>query len=242
MYNISMTFNNMLSKFRNVIDEFALIEPNDKIAIGLSGGKDSVTMLRLFTALQKFYPAKFDIMAITIDLGFKKTDKKEVKALKDFVKGLGVEYKIVKSDIAEIVFDVRKETNPCSLCAKMRRGALNDAAKKSGCNKLALAHHKDDFIETFLLSLFYEGRINTFSPKSYMSRSDITLIRPLISVSESEIISASKDYPVVFNPCPADKHTKREDMKNLIKTLEKDIPKLKEKMYGALKEFVKTNS
>lgn len=226
-----MNLQQLLSSMRKAISEFNMIKDGDKIAVGLSGGKDSLALLTALKAYQRFSPEKFELYAITIDMGFKNAD---YSAVKDFVKDLGVPYEIVKTDIAEIIFDVRKEKNPCSLCSKMRRGALNTAATERGFTKLALGHHADDLVETMLLSLIYEGRFSTFSPISYMDRTGVTLIRPFILTEEKNISAFSKDLPVAFNPCPADKQTNREYMKNLIKNLQKDIPIAKERMLGAI--------
>ena len=224
----------LLSHFRRAVNDYNLISDNDKIAVGLSGGKDSVTLLKLLKSYQRFSPQKFDMIAINIDLGFLETSKEEILALKDFCESLEVEMLTVESQIAEIIFEARKETNPCSLCAKMRRGALCSKVSELGFNKLALGHHSDDLIETFFMSMFYEGRLSTFMPKSYMDRSKITLIRPMIYISESEIKSFSKNLPIVFNPCPVNHHTSREYMKNMIKSIEKDIPFVRDRMFKAI--------
>ena len=223
----------LLAPFRRAINQYNMIADGDKIAVGISGGKDSLTLLALLKAYQRFSPQKFEILAITIDMGFKDMDFSPVK---EWCAKNNVEYVVEKTDIAEIIFDVRKETNPCSLCSKMRRGALNTALLKYNCNKLALGHHKDDVIETFFLSMIYEGRLNTFSPKNYMSRSKISLIRPMILMEEKDIsaYATQQNLPVVFNPCPADKHTQREYMKNLVKQLCVDIPFAKDRIGGSI--------
>lgn len=223
----------MLSLLRRAIEDYKMIEPGDKIAIGLSGGKDSLTLLVTMRELQKFYPVKFDLVAITLDMGFKGAD---FTPLENKCVEIGVPFILVKTDIAPVVFDERKEPNPCSLCANMRRGALNSTAKEQGCNKIMLGHHFDDVIETFMLSLFYEGRVSCFSPVTYLSRADITLLRPLIYVPESHIKAFAKRHqlPVCKNPCKADGNTKRQEIKNLISTLQKDNEDLPEKLFGAL--------
>ncbi|MCI5837818.1 MAG: tRNA 2-thiocytidine(32) synthetase TtcA [Christensenellaceae bacterium] len=229
-----MELQKLLSPARRIIDEYNMIQDGDKIAVGLSGGKDSVTLLYILASLRKFYPKKFDLMAITVDMGLKDMDENEKLALKKLCEDLEVEYKVIPTDIAEIIFDVRKESNPCSLCAKMRRGALNNAAIEAGCNKLALGHHADDLIETLFLSLFYEGRLSTFSPVSYMDRTGITLIRPMLYIEEKDIRAFAKDKPILHNTCPADKHTQRQYIKDMLNDLKKDIPFLKHRIHGAI--------
>ena len=228
-----MTTQEMLAPFRRAIEDYKMIEDGDKIAVGVSGGKDSLTLLALMKAFQRFSPNKFELTAITIDLGFDKSGAQFDK-VRQYCDGIGVPYYVERTDIGEILFDVRKETSPCSLCSKMRRGALNTKLLALGCNKLALGHHAEDTIETFLLSLFYEGRLSTFAPISYMDRTGVSMIRPMIYISENDIAAYAKNLPVVFNPCPADKHTKREYMKELIKTIQKDIPFVKDRMLGAI--------
>lgn len=222
----------LLGKLRRAINDFALIKDGDKIAVGLSGGKDSTAVLQLLKSYQRFSPEKFELIAITLDPG----DGSDFTPMIDMCKEIDVPYHIIKTQIKEVVFDIRKEKNPCSLCAKMRRGALNDNAKKLGCNKIALGHHKDDAIETLLMSLFYEGRINSFAPATYLNRIDITLIRPMVYISEGEIkgLVRRNNWPIVKNPCPVDGHTKRQYMKDLISNLQKDMPEIKDRMLGAL--------
>ncbi len=223
----------LLSQTRKAVDEYSLIDEGDKIAVGVSGGKDSLTMLYALAGLRRFYPKKFDVEAITIDLGIKGMD---FTPIKDLCKELNVNYTIISTQINEIVFDVRKEDNPCALCAKLRKGAFNDATKQLGCNKVAYAHHKDDIIETFLMSLIFEGRIHTFSPKTYLDRTDLTVIRPLMFVDEANVIGFKNKYniPIIKNLCPADGFTKREEIKNLVKTLNQQYPGFKEKAFTAI--------
>ncbi len=228
-----MTTQQLLSPFRRAIENFSMIKNSDKIAVGLSGGKDSVTLLTLLAALKRFYPKNFELVAITVDMGFD-YDKSQVEALKDYCKSLSVPYIIEKTDIGAILFDVRKETNPCSLCSKLRRGALNTVAKNQGCNKLALGHHADDLVETLFLSMIYEGRFSTFEPVTYLSKADITLIRPMIYIEERDIAAYAKDLATVFNPCPADKHTQREYVKNLIAKIKADVPFAKDRILSAI--------
>lgn len=223
--------NKILSHMRKAIEDFNMIQNGDKIAVGLSGGKDSLTLLTALSLFKKFSPIKFDLIAITIDQTDGQTD---LTPLKDFCSNLGIEYYIVKTQIFDVIFNKRKEKSPCSLCAKMRRGSLNNKAKELGCNKIALAHHSDDLIETFFLSLFYEGRLSVFSPVTYLSNVDITTIRPLIYVNENLIKTASKDLPVIKNICPVDHKTKREEMKNLMKKFEENIPNVKKQILNAI--------
>ena len=229
-----MKLQQVLSLVRKAIDEYQMIEEGDKIAIGISGGKDSLTLLYALHGLKRFYPKKFDIHAVTVDLGFNNLNLDEIKAL---CEKLEVPYTIVKTDIAKIIFEDRKESNPCSLCAKMRKGALNDAIKEAGCNKVAYAHHKDDVVETMLMSLIFEGRFHTFSPNTYLDRMDLTVIRPMIYMQEADVIGFVNKYevPVVKSPCPADGYTKREYVKELLRTLNLENPGVKERMFTAIK-------
>lgn len=229
-----MTIQQLLSPFRRAIDEYGMIEEGDKIAIGLSGGKDSLLLVYLFSALKKFYPKKFDVIAITIDMGFKDTDQSKIDGLRVECKKSEIPFIVEKTEIGEILFDIRKESNPCSLCSKLRRGALNTIALANGCNKLALGHHADDLNETFLLSMFYEGRLSTFQPITYLSRTAITVIRPMIFIEEKNIIAFMKDKPILKNVCPADKHTQRQYVKDLLRSIQEEIPFVKERIHGAL--------
>lgn len=218
---------------RKAIEEYKMIEENDKIGICLSGGKDSITMLHAFKNLQIFYPKKFEIIAISINPGFEFFD---TKFLQNICNNLEIPLFIEKSNAKEIVFDIRKEKNPCSLCANLRRGAINSIAIKEGCNKIALGHNQDDVLETFLLNLLYTGSIGTFSPKSYMDRSKITLIRPLIYTPEKETkrFINKNNLSVMQKVCPMDGTSKRESMKQMIYTLQKDIPMIKANLFGAI--------
>ena len=224
----------ILSHMRKAIEEYKMIEEGDKIAICLSGGKDSITMLHAFKALQRFYPKHFDMIAISIDPGFEFFD---TEFLRKICSDLEIPLFIEKSNAKEIVFDIRREKNPCSLCANLRRGAINSVAIEQGCNKIALGHNQDDVIETFLLNLLYTGSIGTFAPMSYMDRTKITLIRPLIYTPEKETKRFIKrnNLSVMPKVCPMDGKSKREDMKNLIFTLSKTIPMVRANLFGALK-------
>lgn len=221
-YNVNMKMQRLLSSIRRGITEHNMIADGDKIAVGLSGGKDSAVLLEALSAYQIFSPEKFELIAVTIDIGCG-ADYSPMQKLCD---RLGVEYVKLDTNIYEIIFEERKEKSPCSLCSKMRRGALNSVLNEKGCNKLALGHHADDVAETMLLSLMFEGRMSTFKPVSYMSRANMSLIRPLIYVNEKDIEAYTRDadFTIVHNPCPANHKTNREYMKELIKKLNTDIP------------------
>ena len=223
----------VLSFVRRALDDYGMLEDGDKIAVGVSAGKDSLTLLCAMAEIRRFYPKKFDLLAITVDMGFEGMDFSPVKS---FCEELGVEYEIVPTQISKIIFDVRKEKNPCSLCAKMRRGALYNYAKERGCNKVALGHHFDDVVETFMLNLFFEGRIGCFSPVTYLSRIDLTMIRPLLYASEKSVrqFAEKAELPVVKSTCPADGNTEREEMKQLLHFLERENKGLRYRIFGAL--------
>ena len=224
----------ILSHMRKAIEEYNMIEENDKIAICLSGGKDSITMLHAFKNLQRFYPKKFEIIAISINPGFDFFDTNFLQRICD---NLEIPLFIEETHAKVIVFDIRKEKNPCSLCANLRRGVINSIAIREGCNKIALGHNQDDVLETFLLNLFYTGSIGTFAPKSFMDRTKITLIRPLVYTPEKDIKRFIKKNNLTVMPkvCPMDGKSKREDIKQLIYTLGKDIPMIRANLFGAIK-------
>ena len=228
-----MKLQQLLSYTRRAIDDYQMINEGDTIAIGISGGKDSLTMLYALSHLRIFYPKKFDLQAVTVALGFGNLELDPVHKLCEELK---VPYTIEKTDIAEIIFERRKESNPCSLCAKMRKGALNEKMKELGCNKVAYAHHKDDMVETMLLSLIFEGRFHTFSPVTYLDRMDMTVIRPLMYLSEGEVKGFVKKYnlPVAKSPCPVDGYTKREYAKELLAQLNEEHPGAKNRMFRAI--------
>ena len=228
-----MKLQKLLSLTRKAVDEFRLIDPGDKIAVGISGGKDSLAMLYALCGLKRFYPNPFTLEAITVDLGHPGFHPEKIQSL---CESLEIPFTLVRTDIAPIIFQERKESNPCSLCAKMRKGALNQAAKDLGCNKIAYAHHKDDVVETMLLSLIYEGRFHTISPKTYLDRMELTVIRPLLFVDEADIIGFKNKYqlPVEKSPCPVDGYTKRQYAKDLLKTLNHDSPGVRERMFTAI--------
>ena len=223
----------ILSHMRKAIEEYHMIEEGDKIAICLSGGKDSITMLHAFKALQRFYPKKFEIIAISIDPGFEFFD---IQFLQKICDDIEIPLFVEKSNAKEIVFDIRKEKNPCSLCANLRRGVINSIAIREGCNKIALGHNQDDVLETFLLNLLYTGNIGTFAPVSFMDRTKITLIRPLIYTPEKETKRFVKKSGLSVMPkvCPMDGTSKREDMKQLIFNLSKNIPMIRANLFGAI--------
>ncbi len=223
----------MLSYMRRAVDDYHMIEDGDRIAVGVSGGKDSVTLLTALKELQRFYPKKFELIGLTLDMGF---DGFDTKPLETFCREKDIPYYIEQTNFKEIIFDIRQENNPCSLCAKMRRGALNDMAKKYNCNKIALGHHYDDVVETFFLCLLYEGRIGCFSPVTYLSRADVTQIRPLIYAPEKEIRSAVKrlELPLIHNTCPADGKTTRQEMKDMLNLMNKNNRGVKKRVFGAL--------
>ncbi|MCR5222817.1 MAG: tRNA 2-thiocytidine(32) synthetase TtcA [Lachnospiraceae bacterium] len=227
-----MELKRLLSYTRKAVDDYHLIDPGDKIAIGISGGKDSLTLLYALNGLRRFYPNPFEIIAVSVDLGF----PINLGPIRQLCEDLDVEYHVVSTDIARIVFQERQEENPCSLCAKMRKGALNESVKKLGCNKVAYAHHKDDVVETLLLSMIFEGRFHTFKPLTYLDRMQLHVIRPLIYVEEADIIGFKNkmDLPVVKNPCPADGYTKREYAKELLRSMNKDHPGTKERLFTAI--------
>ena len=228
-----MKLQQVLSYVRRAVDDYHMIQEGDKIAVGISGGKDSLAMLYALHGLQRFYPQHFTIHAVTVDLGFGNLD---LSRIEEICRTLEVPYTIVRTQIADIVFNQRKESNPCALCAKMRKGALNDAIKAAGCNKVAYAHHQDDVVETMLMSLIFEGRFHTFAPVTWLDRMELTVIRPMLYMKEADIIGFihKNDIPVVKSPCPADGHTKREYTKQLLRQLNLENPGVKERMFTAI--------
>lgn len=221
----------VLSSMRKAIQKYNLIENGDKIAVGVSGGKDSLVLLKALKDFQRFNLFNYEIVAVTIDIYSGEVDYSN---LKKFCEDIDVPLHIEKTDISHVVFDIRKEKNPCSLCAKMRRGALNSVCNKLGCNKLALAHHLQDTVTTFFMSLLYEGRLSTMLPKSYMSETKITLIRPLYLTEEQKIITASKNMPILKSICPANYNSKRKDIKEFVKRIEQEIPDSKKRIEHAI--------
>ena len=226
----------MLSSLRRCIDEYNMISQGDNIAIGVSGGKDSLALLATLAELRRFYPKKYYLQAITLDMGYENAD---FTPIAEFCRKIDVPYTVKKTQIKQVIFDIRHEKNPCALCAKMRRGSLNDAALELGCKKVALGHHFDDAVETFLMSLFYEGRVSCFKPMTWMSRAGVWQIRPMLYSGEQRIANLAEHYrlPIVENPCPQDKSSKRHEVKELIKTLSLKYPDLKSKVFGAMQRL-----
>lgn len=228
-----MTLQKLYSYSRQCIQQFDLIQEGDRIAIGISGGKDSLALLYAMAGLKKFYPKKFEIIAVTADLGFGSFD---MSAVENLCRELEVEYHLLKTDIATILKEKVKKGTYCAMCAKLRKGAINNFAKEHGCNKVAYAHHQDDIVETMMLSLIYEGQFYTFGPKTYYKEADITVIRPLINIPESDMKGFRNKYslPCVKNPCPHDGTTRRQYVKDLVAKINKDNPGVKKKMYNAI--------
>lgn len=228
--------NEFTSLVRKGVDEYRMISDGDRVAVGVSGGKDSLLLLCALNHLRSYYPRHFELEAISIELGF---DGMDFSPVADMCSRMGIPYTLIKTDIKEIVFDVRKEDNPCSLCAKMRRGALNDAMKERGLNKLALGHHFDDAVETFMLSLLFEGRVSCFKPVTYMSRADVWQIRPMIYCGEQKIANLARrlELPIVENPCPQDKDSKRYEVKQMLRSMSESYPDLRTKIFGAMQRL-----
>lgn len=223
----------VLGCIRRACEDFHLIEDGDIVAVGVSGGKDSLLLLYALSLYRKFAPQRFELKGLTLTMGLEPFDTSKVAAL---CEKLGVEYIVRPTEIGRIIFEERHEKNPCSLCAKMRRGALNDLAKECGCNKVALGHHRDDALETLLLCLLHEGRIHTFHPKSYLSKADLTVIRPMVYLPEKHIIHVAREMqlPIIPSPCHANGATEREEMKYLLDSLCKLYPNAREMMLSAL--------
>jgi len=231
-----MNINKFTGLVRRCVEDYEMISDGETIAVGVSGGKDSLSLLCALANLRRYYPKRFSLHAVTLDMGFEGADFSRVEEL---CKSIDVPFTLRRTDIAQIIFDNRQEKNPCSLCAKMRRGALHGLITELGIRKLALAHHYDDAVETFMLSLLFEGRINCFQPVTYMDRSEITQIRPMLYIGEGTIIkfAAQHDLPVVHNPCPMNGVSKREEVKTLLKTLSASYPDLKSKVFGAMQRL-----
>ena len=228
--------NDFTGTVRRAVDDYDMILEGDRVAVGVSGGKDSMLLLLALSHLRRFYPRHFELEAVTVELGFEGMDFTPVKEL---CEKLEVPYTCLRTDIKEVVFDVRREDNPCSLCAKMRRGAINDLIRQRGVNKLALGHHFDDAVETFMMSLLFEGRLSCFRPVTYLDRSGVTQIRPLIYAGEQKIanLAAQLNVPVVENPCPQDKASKRYEIKQLLKGMSAEYPDMKSKIFGAMQRM-----
>ncbi len=220
---------------RSACQQYDMIKEGDRIAVGVSGGKDSVALLAAMADLRRFYPAKFELVAITLDPRFGGEDA-DYSAIEELCKKLDVEYIIKRTQLAEVIFDIRKESNPCSLCARMRRGALHDAAKAAGCNKIALGHHLDDVAETFIMNLFNGGTLDCFMPVTYLSRKDIYMISPMIFARESDCarVCRRESLPTVKSKCPAGGTTERQEVKEFLNSLEKKYGNVREKILGAM--------
>lgn len=230
----------LLGNMRRTIQEYDMISDGDHVAVGLSGGKDSMALLYLLKRFQKFAPFNFDLEAITVDMGFNNFD---LEAAKIFCGELDVPYTIVKTDIAKIVFEIREEKNPCALCANMRRGTLSDTMNKKGLNVLALGHHQDDALTTMFLNMLYSGKLNTLEYKSHLTRTDIHVIRPFMNSTEMDIkgLIKSEGIPVLKSPCPMDRHTKRESIGQLVKQIEKTVPHSRKSMVTAMRNEEQCN-
>ena len=226
----------ILSLLRRCVEDYDMIQDGDRVAVGVSGGKDSLILLASLARLSRFYPKKFTVEAFTVDMGIEGMD---LSPIQSFCDELGVPCHIIPTQINKVIFETRKEKNPCALCAKMRKGSLHEAILAEGFHKVALGHHYDDAVETFFLSLFYEGRLSCFHPVTYLDRADVTQIRPLLYVSENMVKEATNrlDLPVVHNPCPADGNTKRQEVKDLIAELEERYPKLKEYVFSSMQRL-----
>lgn len=228
----------ILGYMRKAIQEYQLIQNGDRICVGVSGGKDSIVMLYGLHLLKRFINIDYSITGITLDPGFN-GESTDYSLIENFCSDKGIEYHVIKTQIAEIVFDVRKETNPCSLCARMRRGALHDATVSLGCNKIALGHNYDDAVETFIMNLFTEGRIGCFSPMSYLERKNIHMIRPLLYAPEKDVKRAAlkNDLPIIKSKCPADGHTNRQRTKEFLADADKTYNGIKDRIFGAMQRF-----
>lgn len=230
-----MKLQKLLSYTRKAIDDYDLIQDGDKIAIGISGGKDSLTLLYALHGLRRFYPKSFELIAVTVDLGYEDFYLGDIEKL---CRQLQIPYHIIHTEIGHILLEERKEENPCSLCAKMRKGALNQAVKELGCNKVAYAHHMDDVIETMFLSMIYEGHFYCFPPKTFLDKMELTVIRPMIYVPEVDVIGFRNKYqlPVVKNPCPVDGHTQREAVKQLVRHINLEFAGAKKTIFRSIQE------
>lgn len=225
----------LLSLCRAAVDKYEMIAPGDRIAVGVSGGKDSLALLCVLAKLRRFYPAPFSLVAVSLDYRFFGQDA-DYAVIAALCKTLDVEFQVRRTDLWRVIFEERREKNPCALCAKMRRGILHDTAKANGCNKVALGHHADDAVETLLMNLFQNGTLGCFSPVSYLSRKEITVIRPLVFATEAQVAAAAAKarLPVLPSACPADKQTDRQKAKETLLQLESAYPQLRKKLLGAM--------
>ena len=229
-----MTLQQVMSHVRRALDDYNMIEEGDRIAVGISGGKDSLTLLYALHGLMRYYPRHFSLYAVTVDLGF---DNLDLTRIQELCSELNIPYTIVRTEIGKIVFDERREDNPCSLCAKMRKGALNNAMKELGCNKIAYAHHRDDVIATMFLSMFYEGRFQTIEPVTYLDQTGLTVIRPLLYMKEADVIGFTRKakLPVVKSPCPANGKTRRRYIEDMMHRLNQENPGIHDRIFTAIK-------
>lgn len=232
--------NKILSYVRRCVEDYDMIQADDRVAVGVSGGKDSITLLAALARLREFYPKPFTVEAFTLDMGHVDGGEgMDFAPVAEYCRSIDVPFTLLKSEIHHIIFDLRKEKNPCSMCAKMRRGALHNALKERGISKIALGHHFDDAVETFLMNLLFTGQIGCFKPSTYMSRADVTQIRPLLYLGEGSIASFVREMglPLVPTTCPEDKESKREEIKRLISRLSAEYPDLKSKVFGAMQRL-----
>lgn len=225
----------VLSYLRRAVEDYDLISDGDRIAVGVSGGKDSVLLLCALNAFRRFCGIDFSLVGITLDMGF--DEKTDFAPLAEFFANEGIEYRVRETQIGQIVFNIRQEDSPCSLCARMRRGALHDAAKELGCNKVALGHNRDDLLETFVMNMLYEGRLGVFAPMTYLDRKDITVIRPLALMPERDVVGAANrlKLPILRQRCPADGETSRQETKEMLLALEKEKRGTMNKIFGAIR-------
>ena len=235
---MSMDLQRLMSLLRQCMQRYDMVSPGDKIAVGLSGGKDSLTLLMGLKNLQRFYPVPYELCAIHVGSGAPGSEA-GVETMRTFCEGLNVPFYFVDAKVDQIVFEIRKEKHPCSLCAKLRRGALNDQAMALGCNKIAYAHHQDDFIETSLMNLMLEGHYDCFPPVTHLDRTNLQVLRPMLMVKERDVIGFTRqqNLPVVKNPCPADGHTRRQDVKEFIRHSRDVFPQGRECLYAALLDY-----
>lgn len=240
---MSMDLQRLTSLLRQCVQRYGMIQPGDTIAVGLSGGKDSLCLLMGLAALRRFYPVPFALHAIHVDVGAGMSAE-NIRRMADFCAGQGVPFHHVRTQIYQIVFEERREKNPCSLCAKLRKGALNQKALDLGCGKIAYAHHKDDFIETSVMNLLLEGRYDCFPPVTRLDKTGLQVLRPMLYVDERDVIGFARKYelPVAANPCPADGHTRREDVKRFIRESRKQFPNIRESLFSAVTALFEDHS
>lgn len=239
---MAMDLQRLMSLLRQCMQRYDMVSAGDKIAVGLSGGKDSLTLLMGLKHLQRFYPVPYGLCAIHVGSGAPGSEA-DVETMRQFCEGLDVPFYFVDAKVYQIVFEIRKEKHPCSLCAKLRRGALNDKAMALGCNKIAYAHHQDDFIETSLMNLMLEGHYDCFLPVTHLDRTNLQVLRPMLMVKERDVIGFARreNLPVVKNPCPADGHTRRQDVKDFIRRSRDVFPQGRECLYASLLDYFDRN-